>query len=118
MTDKPEEFDPTKQVVAFDYLKAPNFQSLRADGVIGGLTPTGRIHMAIYSERPAIPRRITYEINDAGQLGELAEVQTRDSVVREMSADIFLDLRAAEAIHEWLADHIKELKSRVEQDDS
>lgn len=118
MADKSEDFDPTRPVVAFDYLKAPNFQSLRADGVIGGITPSGRIHMAVYSERPAIPRRLTHAIKEDGQLGEVVEVQSRDSIVREMSADVFLDLHAAEKINEWLASRIKELKNRVEQDDS
>ncbi|WP_324752102.1 hypothetical protein [Roseovarius sp. Pro17] len=118
MTEESNTFDPGKPVVSFDYIKASGFQSLRADGVIGGLTPNGRIHMAIYSERPAIPRRLTYSLNDAGHLGDLVEVETRDSVVREMSADIFLDLKSAEAIQEWLKEQIKELKIRAEQNDS
>lgn len=99
--------------VAFDYLKAPGFQSLRADGVIGGVTPSNRIHMAVYSERPAIPRRMVYEVRETGHLGDLREVESRDSVVREMSADIFLDLRAAEAIRDWLGQQIEELRKRV-----
>lgn len=115
MADKPEDFDPTTPVVAFDYLKAPNFQSLRADGVIGGITPSGRIHMAVYSERPAIPRRLTHEINEDGKLGKIVEVQSRDSIVREMSADVFLDLHAAEKINEWLSQQIEDLKKRMEQ---
>ncbi|WP_156178215.1 hypothetical protein [Puniceibacterium sp. IMCC21224] len=112
MADEPKNFDPEQPVVAFDYLKTPNFQSLRADGVIGGITPSGRIHMAIYSERPAIPRRLTYKISESGELGELVEVQSRDSIVREMSADVFLDLQTAEAMIEWLSSQVKELKNR------
>jgi len=105
-------FDVNQPVVSFDYIKASGFQSLRADGVIGGLTPSDRIHMAIYSERPAIPRRLTYAVSDKGELGQLMEVQSRESVVREMSADVFFDLRTAEAIHKWLGERIIELKGR------
>ena len=108
-------FDAEQAVVSFDYIKAPSFQSLRADGVIGGLTPSDRIHMAVYSERPAIPRRLTYAVSDDGVLGQLLEEQSRESIVREMSADIFLDLRTAEAIHSWLGARIEELKKRSEK---
>ena len=115
MSDDMVEFDPDQPVVSFDYLKAPSFQSLRADGVIGGITPAGRIHMAVYSERPAIPRRLTYQITDIGELGQLLEVQSRESVVREMSADVFLDLRSAKAIRDWLTEQIEDLEKRLEQ---
>jgi len=107
-------FDANQPTVSFDYIKAPGFQSLRADGVIGGITPANIIHMAIYSERPAIPRRLTYALSREGELGQLLEVQSRESIVREMSADVFLELRAAEAIHAWLGDRIAELKQRPE----
>lgn len=108
-------FDAEQPVVAFDYIKAPGFQSVRADGVVGGLTPSDHIHMAFYSERPAIPRRMTYSLSDKGELGQLLEVQSRESIVREMSADVFLDLRAAEALHAWLGEQIDELKKRADQ---
>lgn len=114
MTDKSDKFDPSRPTLAFDYLKAPNFQSLRADGVIGGITPTGRIHMAVYSERPSIPRRLTYVVLDNGQLGDIVNVESRNSVVREMSADIFLDLRAAKAIRDWLSQQIDDLEKQGE----
>lgn len=108
-------FSPDQPVVSFDYIKAPSFQSLRADGVIGGLTPSNRIHMAMYSERPAIPRRMTYAVSDEGELGQLLDVQSREAVVREMSADLFMDLRTAEAICTWLGERVLELRKRLEQ---
>lgn len=107
--------DAESPVVSFDYIKSTGFQSLRADGVIGGPTPSNHIHMALYSERPAIPRRMTYAVSDAGELGQLLEVQSREAIVREMSADVFLDLKTAEAIHVWLGEQIRDLKARVEK---
>lgn len=102
-------FDPNKPVVAFDYIKASNFQVLRADGVIGGITPSSGLHMAFYSERQAIPRRITHEVSEAGQLGEVLETQGRNSIVREMSVDLFLDVGTATAIRDWLSIRLEEL---------
>jgi hypothetical protein len=98
--------------VAIDYIKGQLFRAVRADGVIGSVTPSGRIHMALYSERPAIPRRQVYTMNESGGLGELIPDATvsRNSVVRELDVDIFLTLSVAESLHKWLGDRILEAK--------
>lgn len=110
MTDEPDEAppDPTAKVVVFDYIKAPHFRAVRADGAIGGVTPNGHIHMAIYSERTAIPRRVVHELAEDGTPGPVREVETRASIVREMEVDVYLDLRTAKAIHEWLGINIEQ----------
>ena len=104
--------NPVAPTVAFDYIKSPIFRSIRADGVVGGLTPSGHMHMAFYSEREAIPRRVIQEINQDGSLGKTRGVQTRDSIVREMDIDVFLTKDVAEALHEWLGKIIKELNKQ------
>ena len=43
--------------VAFDYIKTSDFRIIWADGAIGGPTARGYVHVALYAERPAIPRR-------------------------------------------------------------
>ena len=116
MTDESKSAGPTTPTVTFDYIKGVNFRPVRADGVIGGVTPNGHIHMALYSERAAIPRRTLIEVTGDGQLGETREVETRGSVVREMEVDIFLDLRTAESIYTWLGERIKEGRRRNEGD--
>lgn len=101
--DKKTDSNPTKPTVAFDFIKTSNFRSIRADGAIGGLTPTGNsIHMALYSERNAIPRRIIHELNEDGSLGDVREEHSRHSVVREMEVDVFMDIETAQSLKEWL----------------
>ena len=46
--------------VAFDYIKGQHFRAIRADGAIGGITPSGSIHFALYSERHPIRSRIEF----------------------------------------------------------
>lgn len=48
--------------VKFHYLKTAHFRTIHADGAIGNITPSRSIHMAIYNERPAIPREMTHKI--------------------------------------------------------
>ena len=96
--------------VVFDYIKGSFFRSLRADGAVGGVTPNGQIHMALYSERPAIPRRLVYEIQADGKLGKEVARESRQSIVREMDVDLFLTLSVAKSIHVWLGQRIEELE--------
>ena len=96
---------PATDEVAFDYIKAPDFRIVWADGIVGSVTPNGHIHFALYAERPALPRRQVYKIEpQTGALGaEVAEKQiSRGSVVREMSCDVFMTPQLAEKVAKWL----------------
>lgn len=105
------------QRVAFDYVKGQNFRVIRADGLIGGVTPSGFIHMAFFSERPAIPRRLVYKITPEGQLGDEigSEKVSRDSIVREMDVDLFINLPTAISLRKWLDERISEAQAREQQ---
>lgn len=98
--------------VAFDYIKTAQFRSIHADGAIGGITPNGNIHLAFYSERPAIPRRVVQRVTPSGALGD--EVQerreSRNSIVRELDSDLFLSLSVAKGVQKWLGERIAELE--------
>jgi hypothetical protein len=78
--------------VSFGHIKSTLFRVIRVDGAIGSVTPNGHIHMAVDSERPAIPRRLVQQLAEDGSLGDLIPSATvsRASVVREMDADIFM----------------------------
>lgn len=105
-----------KASVAFDYIKNHNFRTIRADGAIGGITPNGTIHFALYSERPPIPKRLVYEVNKDGELGSVipSETVSRDAVVREMEVDVFLDISVARSLSQWLSKNIEDWENREE----
>jgi hypothetical protein len=102
--------------VAFDYIKGQFFRVVHADGVIGSVTPTGHIHMAIFSERPAIPRRLVMGIDKAGQPTEIIpnETVSRDSIIREIDVDVHMSLLSARSIQQWLDERIKELSTLLQ----
>jgi hypothetical protein len=75
--------EPSDKEVAFDYLKAPDFRVVWADGIFGTITPNGLLHIAPFAERLAIPRRQVFAIEqvdqDVGKLGaELGRVDSFD----------------------------------------
>ncbi len=107
---------PATNEVAVDYIKAPDFRVVWADGVVGSLTPNGVIHFALYAERQAIPRRQVFKIEPVGEsigaLGaEIVEKRiSRGSIVREMACDVFLTPQVAESLAKWLLDQAAEYK--------
>lgn len=105
--------DASRRIV-FDYLKSPHFRVIRADGAIGGVTPNGHIHFALYSERHAIPRQTVHEIAADGRLGDEKQDRrvSRGGIVREMEVDVFLTPEVAESIKTWLETKIKEARNR------
>lgn len=104
---------PTK--IQFFYLKNALFRTLHVDGVVGGLTPRGLIHLAVYSERPAIPQIITQGITAEGRLGEELSREGKEGIVREIDADLLMSKATAVELRNWLSDRILELDQLQQQ---
>ena len=100
--------------IRFHYLKSGQFRTIHADGAIGSITPQGLIHMALYNERPAIPREMVQEINDDGTLGSIIHSETisREGVVREMDTDVVMNINCAKSLKKWLSDKIEEFEKQ------
>lgn len=98
--------------ISFEFIKSAFFRVISVEGAFGGLSPTGRsIHMAIFSERRPIPRKTVHPLMDDGSLGEELKDrrESRESFVREIEADLVLDLPTAIGVHQWLGNKIQEL---------
>ena len=98
--------------ITFHYLKGPEFRTIHVDGAIGGLTPSGHLHIAFYAERLPIPQSVTNKVNDDGTLGEVLQQTTRDGVVRQMETDIIVNENTAKNIKVWLDQKLEEFDSR------
>jgi hypothetical protein len=118
---------PGENEVAFDYIKAHDFRVVWVDGAVGGATPQGHIHCAVYAERQALPRRQVFKIEElgdgVGRLGpEVLEKQiSRGSIVREVACDLFLSPQGAENLAHWLLSQVaayKKMTAGEEQDAS
>lgn len=115
---------PSEREIAFDYVKAPDFRVVWADGALGGVTPNGHIHFALYAERQAIPRRQVFVMEEGKDgmvtLGQeqLDKQISRGSVVREMGCDVMMSIQAAENLANWLTDKVAELKKIMNSDET
>jgi hypothetical protein len=99
--------------IAFEYIKSQLFRVIHADGVIGSVTPNGNVHVAFFSERPAIPRMMVYPRNPNGTLGP-EKTLARPGIIREMDVDVVLSPAALDLMLTWLADRKRELIDRNE----
>ncbi len=99
--------------IKFHYIKSADYQEIPCHGAFGGVVPTGdRIFLALYSERPPIPRVIYQELDERGALTEeLSEKrETKDGVVRTVHVGAFVDIAEATSLRDWLTSRIGELE--------
>lgn len=99
--------------IQFHYQKSTFHQEIKADGAIGGPSPTGdRIAMSIYTERNPIPQVVVQTISEEGLLGEeISEKREgKTGVIRSVQATVHMDLPQAKAIYEWLGKQIQALE--------
>lgn len=105
--------DPKSLVrVDVSYQKSNFFRVIHADGMYGGATPRGDVHMAVFSERSALPTASHFDVV-AGKAQPEVITETRSGVVRELEADIVMSLPVAIAAHAWLGDKIEYLRTQL-----
>jgi hypothetical protein len=97
---------PKKEQLTFHYIKSNFFRVIHADGVWGGVTPRLDVHMALFSERSPIPAKITHAVTPLQKLGEEIQREVRDGIVREVEAEVIMDVGVARSLVKWLQERI------------
>ncbi|HET7501633.1 MAG TPA: hypothetical protein VFK02_11535 [Kofleriaceae bacterium] len=109
-------------VVRFHYIKSSAFRVVHADGVVGGPTPSGLIHLSFFSERLPIPTIVDHAASDAGggrlMLGEEIAKEGKEGVVREVEVGVVMTIDMAKKLHMWLGDNIQRIETAVRGDDT
>lgn len=103
------------QNVRFNYIKSPLFRTFHVDGLIGGPTPRGLLHFAVFSERRAIPQITEHALTKEGGLGEQIEARGKAGFVREMDADLVMTIHTAKEMHDWLTKNIELLEKMIKE---
>ena len=98
--------------IKFDFIKSNFFRVIHVDGVFGGNSPRGLISMAVYNERWPIPKQIIKEFKH-GKSGKEIERASRDAIVREVEAQLVMDVPTAKIICKWLQDKISNIEKQI-----
>jgi len=98
--------------IAFEYIKSNSFRVMHADGVHGGVSPRLDIHMAVFTERAPFPKEIYHFLKPDGMLGaeDFPNRKGRKGFIREIDADIIMDVQVAKVLVTWLNDKIKQVE--------
>jgi hypothetical protein len=96
--------------IRFDYIKSPLHRVIYVDGFHGGLTPSGKVHMALFNERKPIARSETYRLTPGAALDKLESRIERDAMIREVEASVVMDLERAVALRGWLDRLFKQIE--------
>jgi hypothetical protein len=99
-----------KNTVNIHYQKNPLYREIHVDGLIGGLTPRGKVTISFYAERMVIPKCEEHKIEEGGKLGELMKVSSdsKEGIIREIEFEAYLDIDTIRDIKNWLEIKIKE----------
>lgn len=106
--------------ISFEYIKSHFFRVIHVDGMHGGISPDLDIHMGIFTERWPFPKEVIHPIREDGTLGpEIREKRkTRKGLVREIDADIILDVATAKAMVKWLKEKVEEAEMFIAKNQS
>jgi hypothetical protein len=107
MADPPPNDAAAVRQVRFHYIKGNFFRVVHVDGVIGGWTGPGNLHIATYSERPAIPQITEHEITEPG-IGPPLKSEGKVGFVRELDVDLMLTRDRAMELRDWLTERLEE----------
>jgi hypothetical protein len=95
--------------VEFQINRSNLFRIVHADGVFGGIAPTGLIFINFYSQVPPIPDRMFHEIEPDGKLGKEVigkRSGTSAAIVRELEVGVLIDVAVAKSFIQWLQDKV------------
>lgn len=117
----PPGIDTENKRIRFDYIKGNYFRVIHVDGVHGGPTPNAAyIGMSLFNSRWPIPRQTTSALKEDGSIGKelIKERLIRDSIVREIEAEIIMDINTARNMHKWLGEKIKRVEKFAKEMES
>ena len=101
------------------YMKSNLFRVIHADGAVGSLTSHGYLHMTLYSERTAIPKRGFRAVSEDGlNLEPEKYTETIGGAVRELEVDVLMGEPLVRELRDWLTkrlDDFAKLREAIAQ---
>ena len=119
MTDDHTEVGTSETTqVEFHMIKSNHYRVIHVDGGMGGITPRGFIHFALYNERAAIPKVRVIDLLSDDETPEERTIEVLGEpnigVVREIEVDLLFNEQTAREIHAWLERRIEEFEKAAE----
>ena len=98
--------------INFKYFKSNFYRIVHANGVLGGVSRRGEIHISLYSERPGFPDNAKLTIPQSGAAMP-EQVAGGEIYIREIEVDAVVDLETAKQIRAWLDTQIQSVEASI-----
>nr|AGF93468.1 hypothetical protein FLSS-27_0017 [uncultured organism] len=105
----PEEndgFDPREmersEEVDIKFQTSDEHRTIYANGVYGGMTSRGDLHMDFVTDHSERPETQSFKINQDGSLGRQVGEKGGDDVIRERQVSVYLKPENAYSIATWM----------------
>jgi len=99
-------FDPRdmerSEEVDIKFRTPEDHRTVYANGVYGGMTSRGDLHMDFVTDRSERPDSQTFKVNKDGSLGRQVDEEGGDDLIRERQISVFLKPDNAFSIATWM----------------
>lgn len=116
-TDDQAEFgDPREEEqseVNIQFTTSANHQTVFVNGIYGGMSPRGDLHVDLVADYSDRPRSQNFEINEDGSLGSQTGEKGGEGIIRERQVSVFMQPHNAFSIATWMIATL--LPANVEQ---
>ena len=109
--------DQDPRSIDFVFARSPYFRTIRANGIWGVPTATGELSIIFYSERLAMPERLTYQLSEEGITEDPPIIHGEPFIHRECEVEAVMNIDEARRIHAWLGEKLEELSAFHEDAD-
>ena len=101
--------------IVFKFEKAPDYRDISVNGVWGGLTARGDVHMQLFTEYSATPVSVTHEIS-GDTLGPETRRDTGGAAfTRHLQVGVLMNPQNARSIAQWLLGKAEEYERRLKE---
>lgn len=110
--------DPNE--ITFRYIFEDSYNPSYANGVFGGISPSGEIVINFTHERHPIPIEIVHELNENGTVGGEVRRSPEDYnriMIRYIVNGVAINLNTAKTLKDWLEKQIQSLESLTPNSD-
>ena len=103
------------QKIVFKYEKAPDYRDIPVNGVWGGLTARGDIHMQLFAEYSATPVTVAHEVRGNTLGPETQRDLGGATFTRHLLVGVLMSPQNARSIAQWLLGKAEEFEGRSQE---
>ena len=99
-----------RDMIEIKYLKSSDHKTVKCDSVFGGFTPSKMLHIAIMTDKVAMPNSQIFKKKSNDNAFELEKDDFPNyPFVKENHADLIMDPQNAKSLADWIYEKLNEI---------